>query len=123
AEVVLVADRETLLEHCVVAGGRVRLRVYAADQAYRGDIADLEVDARGVALQSRDSHRDFFRADGGRREFLASAPAGVPLLWLPPLPPGRRELVLRSRDHRDATIGVVIEPRAVTDVDVFLQAR
>ncbi|HZN39230.1 MAG TPA: hypothetical protein VFD82_10530 [Planctomycetota bacterium] len=29
----------------------------------------------------------------------------------------------RSRDHNDMMIGVVIEPRAVTDVDVFLQAR
>ena len=123
-EVVLAADRETLLEHNVVAGGRVRLRVYSADQAYRGDIADLDVDARGVTEgQSRDSTRSFLLADADRRHFCASAPAGVPVLWLPLLPPGRHELVLRSRDHRDATIGVVIEPRAVTDVDVFLQAR
>jgi RNA polymerase sigma-70 factor (ECF subfamily) len=119
----LVAGRETLCEQRVVAGGRVRFRLQTTN-VDRGNVVGFEVDAGDLAEASPRGHRRrFVRALADGYTMLGSAPAGEWLLWPPLLPPGNHRLVLRSRDHHDEVVAVVITPRTVTDVDVALRAR
>lgn len=114
-------NEETVLDEVVRVGGRVRLHVHAPDPAQRDEIEDFAVET--PAAMGVPGWRTFVqtRPDGWSRS--GSAPANVPLLWWPVLPPGQHALTIRSRDYAEQTVHVTIEPRAATDAHVWLQPR
>jgi RNA polymerase sigma-70 factor (ECF subfamily) len=121
-EVVHLRDGETtVVRRTVAPGGRVRLHLHTPDARSRDAVEDLAVETPGAAGEL--GQRSFVRmlADGWMS--LGSAPANTPLLWEPLLPPGRHVLTFRSRDFAEQQLAVIVEPRAVTDVHVWLQPR
>jgi hypothetical protein len=121
-EVQLCAGSETVLEKTLEPGGRIRFTVHLPDSTEHRRIEDFRL---GIASDGQwvPGHLNFTKKLPDGWESGAHVDAGEPMLWQTLLPPGRHELTVKSRDYADAVIGVTIEPRKVTDVDVWLQPR
>jgi len=122
ADVELRADEETVLERKLEPGGRLRFCVHLPDAADRREIERFALSTPALGPVTLGLH-NFIRkrADdwvNGRQVF-----AGESIQWRPLLPPGRHVLTVKSRDYADTVTSVTIEPRKVTDVDIWLQAR
>jgi len=114
---------ETVLDEAVRVGGRVRFHLHTPDAEQRGEIEDFAVETPAAAACPRGQRCKFIQVQPDGWIMLGSAPANVPLLWPPVLPPGQHALTIRSRAYAEQTVQVTIEPRVATDVHVWLQPR
>lgn len=121
-DVELREGTETVLERTLEPGGRVRFTVRLADREDRRAIQDFVI-GTVQAGSWQPGPRSFVRTRPDGRGSGGMVVAGEAIVWQALLSAGRHELTVRSRDYRDAVISVTIEPRVVSDVDIWLQPR
>jgi len=118
----LMAGQETPLDVTLPANGRVRLDVRAAGVAAGAAIPDFACSTEAATAQPSGRRRQFFyETEGGVKDGRICCER--PAQWGVLLPPGRHVLTLRSRDHREEHVAVVVRPREVVDVQVQLHRR
>ncbi|MBL8750709.1 MAG: sigma-70 family RNA polymerase sigma factor [Planctomycetes bacterium] len=122
-EVELVANRITDAVVAVPVGGRLRVRFLLPPER-SGPVRGWTLECPAAAAGGPGELRSLLKTiDDGWVAVSDEAPAGVPLLWQPMLPPGRHEVRITAEGYADLALGVDIRGRAVTDLDVHLQPR
>jgi len=113
----------TTVAASVPAGGRVRFHLHTPEPRAREGVVDFAVETPAATGPAGRQRRVFIEMTAGGWNSGGFAPAGVPLLWAPVLPPGNHVLAIRSRDYADTSVAAVVAAREVTDVHVWLQPR
>jgi RNA polymerase sigma-70 factor (ECF subfamily) len=122
-EVDLRAGEETVLERRLAAGGRLRFTVHLPDPNDRRRIDQFIIYEMADGTWAPGMISFATKTDDGGWEIGSHVTADQPTIWDTLLEPGRHTLTVKSRDYADLVIGVTIEPRKITDVDLWLQPR
>jgi hypothetical protein len=122
-EVDLRAGEETVLERKLAAGGRLRFTVHLPDPNDRRRIEQFILYEMADGSWAPGLISFATKTEDGGWEIGSHVAAGQPTIWDTLLEPGRHTLTVKSRDYADLVISVTIEPRKVTDADLWLQPR
>ncbi len=116
----LHSGRETVVPIEVQAVGHVRFRFHADGVEAGANIPGLTIDTACAEGQPRGWRGHFVRKlDRGWSN--GPAIACTWLGWKMPMPAGRHLLTVKAKDYQEQQLSVVVKPRGVVDVDVWLQ--